>query len=731
MEEPSVLDYFKQKLNPKNWGKKVEDYLPERPVEESAAEDELIEAPTAGEDWVTPKILFPWKILLALFLALAAQRMLEPTTRNVIAAVVLYAGSLGMILLAVIKKEWFMIRLRSSNDQSMGTEINTIPFLISLPVALLAFVELKDNRFTALNLCLWIAAIALAVWAFWKKDPEFHIKDILNKVWNFIRKPFVEIHFSGWTLLCIAVFALGVFFHFYKLSTVPYDMTSDHAEKLLDINDILHGTYPLFFARNGGREPIEFYLCSALIKWFGATLSFTTLKLCMGLVFLVGMIFMYKVGKELGNRWTGLIAMLFLGFASWTNIISRIGLRLVLYPVFTAIVFYFLLRGFRRMNRNDFVLAGICLGLGLLGYSAFRIVPFVVVMGVIIYILHQKERSKRKEAVWALGIMTFFAVVLALPLIHFAIQYPDAFGYRTITRITSAEVPLSGNVFTIFLSNTWNALMMPFYDDGSTWVIAVTGRPALDVVTAALYFIGLVVAAVRWVKSRNWQDLFMILSIPALMLPSIMALAFPNENPSLSRTGGAIIPIMFLVALGLQSLSVSLWEKCRNSYSKVLVVVLALGLAFLSARQNYDLFYNQYNTGYANATWNTRQIGEVCKGYIESMGDPDTCYVVGLAYWVDTRLVSMVAGYPTLDNAIWPEDIKKTLDDPRGKMFIVRSDHTEALQILQTLFPNGFSTLHTSDIPGRSFIAYQVPPTSVETGANTTTSTTTSTTIGQ
>ena len=42
-------------------------------------------------------------------------------------------------------------------------------------------------------------------------------------------------------------------------------------------------------------------------------------------------------------------------------------------------------------------------GVGLLGYTAFRIMPVVIVLAVLIYWLHQKEKSKRKEALLGLG----------------------------------------------------------------------------------------------------------------------------------------------------------------------------------------------------------------------------------------------------------------------------------------------------------------------------------------
>jgi 4-amino-4-deoxy-L-arabinose transferase-like glycosyltransferase len=712
MEEPSVLDYFKQKINPRNWGKKLDDFLPEPEEEEVSPEPIEIE-----EKNLPPKtsIYFPWQIILALLFALAAQRMLEPTSRNLWAAVLLYAVSLGMILLAFFKHEWLIGDLNPELAGTIEMNVRSVPFFIFLPVTLLAFYALKDNQFTGVNLFLWIAAILLLVGAFWQPEKKIDLHLLLNKVKTYICKPFLNIHFSAWNLLVIAVFLLAAFFHLSQLSTVPLDMTSDHAEKILDINRILNnGVYPFFFSNNGGREPIEFYMVAAFVKWFGAALNFTTLKFSMALAFLVGLFFVYKLGKELGNKWTGLIAMLFMGFASWTNIIARVGMRLVLCPVFVAPVLYYLLRGLRCKNRNNFILAGIFLGLGVMGYSAFRIMPLVVFLGVVIYVLHQKGKLERKEGWLALGVIALFSFVLAFPLIHYALQYPDQFNYRTLTRMTSKEVPLSSNLIGVFFSNTWNAITMPFWNDGTTWVNSVTERPALDVVTAALYFIGLVVVIIRWIQKRNWQDLFMLLAIPALMLPSILALAFPIENPTLSRAGGAIVPIIMIVAIGFQSLLQSLWRKCSSLSGKVLVVLLTLVLVFLSCRQNYDLVFNQYNTAYANATWNTKQIGDVCKGYIDSEGEPDTCYIVSVPYWVDTRLVSMIAGYPTLDNAIWPDDISKTTDDPRGKMFIVRSDDKDTMEILKKLYPAGFSKEHISSIAGRSFIAYQVPPTSTK-----------------
>jgi hypothetical protein len=79
---------------------------------------------------------------------------------------------------------------------------------------------------------------------------------------------------------------------------------------------------------------------------------------------------------------------------------------------------------------------------------------------------------------------------------------------------------------------------MFFYSNGSTWVHSIPNRPALDMVSAGLYLLGSIIVFIQYVKYRNWEDLFLLLAVPLLMMPSILSLAFPDENPSLNRTAG-------------------------------------------------------------------------------------------------------------------------------------------------------------------------------------------------
>jgi len=186
-------------------------------------------------------------------------------------------------------------------------------------------------------------------------------------------------------------------------------------------------------------------------------------------------------------------------------------------------------------------------------------------------------------------------------------------------------------------------MVMPFWNDGNVWAHSVTGRPALDVVSAALYLLGILALVVRYVRQRTWQDLFLLLSVPLLMMPSILSLAFPEENPALNRTAGAAVPIFIIAAIALEGFLSSLWIRARSGTGRAGVVLAGILLVASSASQNYDLVFRQYAESYAAASWNTSQIGSVVKDYIDSGGSVDTAWVVGC---------TLLGGYPPCGNQL-------------------------------------------------------------------------------
>jgi hypothetical protein len=300
------------------------------------------------------------------------------------------------------------------------------------------------------------------------------------------------------------------------------------------------------------------------------------------------------------------------------------------------------------------------------------------------------------------------SLIIFLPLGRFAVSYYDLFAYRMQTRMTSVETAMPGSPLNIFFSNLWKSLIMFQWDNGQIWVHSVPSRPALGLVTAAMFSLGVVLLIVRYIKHRHWMDLALLLSIPVLMLPSILSLAFPAENPSLNRTGGAIIPVFLIVAMAIENIVVNLKSGLPDRRGKWLAYGVVLMAAISSMSINARLVFDEYYYQFKIRAWNTSEIGSVIRQFSNSIGDEHQAWVVPYPHWVDTRLVGIQAVNYVKDFALWPSDIYKTETAPAPKLYIYKPEDEDTFIILQELYPNGIIDIYQSDVEGRDFMLYYV-----------------------
>jgi hypothetical protein len=237
----------------------------------------------------------------------------------------------------------------------------------------------------------------------------------------------------------------------------------------------------------------------------------------------------------------------------------------------------------------------------------------------------------------------------------------------------------------------------------------VTHRPALDVVSGALFFIGVVLLIVRYIRNRDWLDIFWVVSIPILLMPSILSLAFPAENPSLNRTGAAIVPVFLIMGLCLDGFIDSFKAAFRGLWGGRIALGIAVILLVISINQNYDLVFRRFKTQFDLGSWNTSELGAVIRQYADTIGNEDSAWVIPYPHWVDTRLVGMQAGVPLRDYALWADRLETTLDVPGVKMFLFKPEDVEALDRLRQVYPDGNLSMYQSEIDGKDFYIYIVP----------------------
>jgi hypothetical protein len=711
--EPSVWDYLASKIQfwKKEWKNNGE---PKKEALEDLETDqkEVFKEVLQEQRQLSKVPSFPWLTLAAIVLSLMAQLSLQPSpSRTFVPGFLFYGIALVCLIVAYTRKEWSLLRLRSEDDDTISTTFRWDYLLISIVLAIFAFLLFGSGEFGFLNTSLWVLSLVFVFLAFWRWQTENG--HYLRKLFQLFKKKGWGIRISRYALIVLAVIAVILFFNFHRLDSVPPEMLSDQAEKLMDINNVLHGHFPIYFPRNTGREVIHFYLTAAYMAIFNLEVSFLNLKTVAVFANLVTLLFIYLLGKEVGNKWVGLFAVMFAGMAYWPVVFTRLALRIPYYPLFVAPVMYFMVRGLRRQNINDILWTGLFLGVGLHGYTPFRIVPIFVVLGILIFLLHKNPRSRWMQSLFALTLIVIVSLIVFIPLLRYWLADPELFSYRAFSRLTTIETEFPAPPLVIFFQNFWKASVMFFWDNGSIWAHSVPGHPALEVVSAAFYFLGIVSLIFRYVRKRDWRDLYLLVSIPMLLMPSILSLAFPSENPSLNRTAGAVVPVFVVVGVAFESAVRTFWMRLRGWLGKSILIILVILLVLWSAANNYDLVFNQYFTIYQQSSWNTSEIGRIAELFISTLGSPETTYVVGYPHWVDSRLVAINAGYPGMDFAIFTEQmeqIPETADEPQAKLFFLNVNDGENMQLLLETYTNGILQQYDSKVENKDFMIFFVPP---------------------
>lgn len=640
-------------------------------------------------------------LLLPLLFGLIAQWFLEPPHISLPLAALIFYGAALLLFLRILRANQALFQAPDApiSISPLGLTFRRRPFLLAMLFAFFAFLAFGGNRFTFLNLAFWGLSLAFYFGALWEGKLEWPAR---LKDWFAASRWTISLRREHlWLFLALAV---AVFFRLSQLDRVPAEPFSDHAEKILDVYDIAQGQWSIFFPRNTGREGLQMYWTLLVAKLFGTGLSFLSLKLGTALLGAITLPYLYLLGKEIGNWRVGILAMFLGGIAFWPNIISRIGLRFPLYPLFTAVTLYYLLRGLRRSSRNDFLLSGLFLGLGLHGYTPFRIVPFLVVVATGLYALHARSQPARQMAWVGLLLIALTALLVFLPLLRYALENPQMFAYRAFSRLTSEETSIPGFWFWIFLQNIGRALLMFHWDDGNIWVVSIPHRPALDLVGGVFLLFGIVFLLWRYICHRQWQDLFLLVAIPILQLPSTLSLAFPEENPAPNRASGVYVIVFLIIALGLDAFLRYLEDQGRKNLALGVMTILLL----LALGQNYSLTFQTFDQQYRLGTWNSSEMGAVLKQFFLIGGRPESAWIVPYPHWVDTRLPGVWAGIPNRDFALWPDQLEQSLNVPPPKMFIYHPDDTATGERIRQLYPSGLLHRFTSATQGHDFYIFLV-----------------------
>jgi hypothetical protein len=411
------------------------------------------------------------------------------------------------------------------------------------------------------GLWVWGVAAALFLFALWRArvligsgamaDPAAAVQPPVS--------PILEVALFG------AVMAVGIFFRFYKIGSIPPGLNHDAAWEGLYAIKITRGIdYAPYVAQAWGRETMFFYIVAFFQLFMGPTkMALQVGSISIGIATLGAM---YIFVRRLFDTRTALIATFLLGISGWHLTLSKVGWREILVPMFIPLIFYFLVKAVEERRIRDFAIAGALLGLSLDTYDAARVLPFTAAAYIGYEIICNRSLvTKNYLHLAAFGVA---AAIAFSPLGWYAYHHWQDYTGRGRFLWIGAQIDREGSLKPLFINIKAALLLFNFRANGDDFF---TREPLLDIPLSVFFPLGLVIAATR-VRRRPYFLLLIMLGLDLVVGVS----SKPNGNRDL----GAVIPIIALAAVFLVEAwrwLVTAFPAHRDQFSVVLLGALLYG----------------------------------------------------------------------------------------------------------------------------------------------------------
>jgi hypothetical protein len=549
---------------------------------------------------------------------------------------------LALILTGVAAVQWLVALWQSDTRQWLA---NTSHRFGEMP-------DFQWSRGRNIAIGIGILWMALTFWVAWSDNINFWLLLLWiggGVYWwmvlsesgeRRISLPHLTIPVNRETLCFIGVLAIGAFFLFYRLNSAPAGMIADHVEKIIDLTKMEQGYSPIYFGANSGREPFHFYAAFALVDRFG--FSYLTLKIVSALTAMLVLPGLYWLGKTIDGRLTGLLAMALGAVSVWQMINGRSGFRAGSASLAATIFLAAFWQALRSGKRRDYLLAGILFGLGQYTYTAFRIMPLVVIAGFLLMWM-QTAREDRKRLVLNFAALIAIAAMMYTPLFSYWIHYPHVYWFRTQSLIGD-----NVNNLSALLDGLYQSLALFTFTTDPVGINVIPNRPALGPVAGALLLLGLVLWVWRVYLNRTWMEALLPVIFFIFILPSALGFSSPNEMPSARRSVVAFPVVIVIGAIALSFILRGLYNLRPLILNRNIAIIVGALILYTHARLNWDAYFDKFTP--LNNSRSAAQIivSDQIRAFVRQGGDPHNAFILFEPdyVWVDPRMVAIWLDQP-------------------------------------------------------------------------------------
>lgn len=492
----------------------------------------------------------------------------------------------------------------------------------------------------------------------------------------------------------IAVVAVGVFFRFYQLNTLPPGLYESAARLGIQAQNLLnHGSLPGLDAVNG-YAPLFTWLQAVMIKLVGA--NELALRLWPAIFGSLAVITTWLWVKSWFGPRIGWLAAFLMAVTPWAVTLSRNDIGTALIPLLVTLTLWLATRAWRTPSAISYVLLAGALLLALLsGPLGWMLAAGVIGTGAVqLMRTHQFLRLGRARAIGLAGL----GVALALFSYLLATSLTALKDFPTVTGLTAG--------FTTLGQNLVKTLLMFNVRGDENYRHNLSGEPLLNVFVGIMLVTGILVGISRLHQLR-YRVLFALTIL--LLIPAVIStVGIPNAARSV-----AAMPLIFaFAAIGI-SYMLELWYATFpvNSAARATgqaAIIFLLALTFFQG-------YTQYFRAWAGSSQVYIAYNEGPVQIAHRLGLDDDKKFTGQRF-----VVGQASELPIIDylnhNAIAyqslePKDIAAIpVATAARNFYITLAARDEAMKTLRVKIPGGVLRPHYSDFNQTEiYYTYEVP----------------------